>query len=299
MIDFSAPPSPLQLIEDDFLLQKKIKLYIKRDDLLGEQIQGNKWRKLKYNLIDAHEKGYKKLLTFGGAWSNHIYATAAAGNRFGFETYAVIRGEKPAKFSNTLLFAKEMGMQFFFVSRSDYKEKNNATFLEKIKKEIGHFYPIPEGGTTPLALMGCKEMVAEIQQAIDFDVIATGVGTGGTLAGIVEGLSLSQQAIGFSSLKGDDTLSPFIQNLISKKDNKWEVNFDYHFGGYAKTNPTLIEFIKALYQKHQIQFEPIYNGKMMYGLYDLIHKDYFAPGTTIVAVHTGGLQGLRGFKDFV
>ena len=292
--------SPLQKLEDDFLKEKGIELFIKRDDLIHAYIQGNKWRKLKYNLFEARLNSIHTLLTFGGPYSNHIYATAAAAKLFHFKAIGIIRGDKGEVLSPTLQFAASQGMELYYMDRASYREKDDPTNIESLRAQIGNFYMIPEGGTNPLAVEGAAEIIEEIR--IPFDYICTACGTGGTLAGLVSGLKGQKQAIGFSSLKGTDTLTAKVSELVNYFTGfdypNYQVNFDYHFGGYAKVKPELIAFIKEFKLKYHIQLEPVYTGKMFYGLFDMIKNDRFARGSTIVALHTGGLQGLCGYMNY-
>ncbi len=295
---FTIINTPLQKIEDDLLLSKSINLYLKREDLILSEISGNKWYKLKYNLIEAENNGIKQILTFGGAYSNHIFSTAAACNLFGFESIGIIRGEEHLPLNPTLSFAVENGMKLFYLDRSVYRDKYNEILLNKLKNKFGDFYLVPEGGSNSFAVKGCSEIIKSI--AIPFDYICTPCGTGGTLAGIVVGLNNESSALGFSVLKGSSFLNTEVERLIlnhnGKRYNNWSINFDYHFGGYAKYNFELINFINTFYENHKIKLEPIYTGKMLYGIYDLIKNDFFKKGQTIIAIHTGGLQGLKGIN---
>ena len=292
--------SPLQKLEDDFLTEHGIELYIKRDDLIHPEIQGNKWRKLKYNLFEARVNSINTLLTFGGPYSNHIYATAAAARLFHFKAIGIIRGEEEAVLSPTLQFAASKGMELYYMDRESYRQKEDPTNIESLRTQIGNFYLIPEGGTNALAVEGAAEIIEEIN--IPFDYICTACGTGGTLAGLVSGLKGEMQVIGFSSLKGTDTLTPKVHDLVSYVNgfdyNNFNINFDYHFGGYAKVKPELIDFIKDFKRKHKIQLEPVYTGKMFYGLFDMIKQGRFERGSKIIALHTGGLQGLNGYMNY-
>lgn len=291
--------SPLQLIQDELLNEKGITLYLKRDDLIHEYIGGNKWRKLKYNLMEARLNKQNTLLTFGGPYSNHIYATAAAAKLFHFRSIGIIRGEEPVVKSETLKFAASQGMELYYMDREMYRQKDEPENIESLKVQIGDFYYVPEGGTNLLALEGVSEIIEELD--IDYDVICAPCGTGGTLAGLVAGLQRKKQVLGFSALKGDDTLTSTVNNLLADYCNEppsnFTINFSYHFGGYAKVKPELIAFIKDFKKRFNIQLEPVYNGKMLYGLFDLIKQGHFKPGTTIVALHTGGLQGLSGYAE--
>ncbi len=302
------PPSPIQELKCKLLATKNIRLIVKRDDLLrigtaNDAFCGNKWRKLKYNLLEAARFQYDTLLTFGGAYSNHLAAVARAGQLFDFQTIGVVRGEASEAFNPTLRFCVHCGMQLHFVQRSAYREKNTPDFIGHLEKRFGRFYLLPEGGTNALALQGCEEIVSEIEEQHGHEFpgyIAVACGTGGTLAGIVQGLKGKSEAIGFSVLKGD-FLQKEVEKLLSKKSENplpnWQIKNDYHFGGYAKFQPELIDFINQFKKEHHIPLDPIYTGKLFWGLFDLIKKDHFLPETTIVAVHTGGLQGIAGFNE--
>lgn len=268
-----------------------IEVYVKREDVLHSEISGNKFRKLKYNLIEARNLGFTKLLTFGGAYSNHIAAVAAAGKEFGFETIGVIRGEElQEKYleNPTLKKASENGMQFEFVTRTQYRDKNNLEFLDQLKEKFGDFYLIPEGGTNNLAVKGCKEILTDDDRMFDF--ICCAVGTGGTISGIINSLKPHQKAIGFPALKGD-FLTEDIQKYAEK--SQWNLVTDYHFGGYAKINDKLKHFMKQFFKKYLISLDPVYTSKTFFGVIDLISKGYFKPDSKILIIHTGGLQGLQ------
>jgi 1-aminocyclopropane-1-carboxylate deaminase len=288
--------SPLQKIEEPLFSEKGVELFIKRDDLIHPEISGNKWRKLKYNLEEAARLGKKNLLTFGGAYSNHIYATAAAGKEFGFHTIGIIRAKDASDENPTLSFAKSCGMELHFIDRDEYRSKNDENFLQKLKAEFHDPYIIPEGGANVQGAMGCAEIIAEID--IPFDYICCACGTGTTLAGLALGLKGRSKALGFAVLKNGGFLNDEVSKLLGREAgyNHWSINTDYHFGGYAKSDTILLKFITELEQKHQIQYEPIYTGKMMYGIYDLLAKGVFKKGERIIALHTGGLQGLAGWK---
>jgi 1-aminocyclopropane-1-carboxylate deaminase/D-cysteine desulfhydrase-like pyridoxal-dependent ACC family enzyme len=267
---------------------------MKREDLLYPEISGNKYRKLKYNLLEAQTKGYSTLVTFGGAFSNHIAALAVAGKIFGFKTIGIIRGEELiGKISEnpTLLLAQENGMQFEFVSRIQYRDKGNPEFIDYLKDKLGDFYLVPEGGTNALAVIGCEEILTEDDQG--FTHICCPVGTGGTISGIINSLKENQKAIGFPALKGS-FLSDDIRSFA--KNNRWKLINDYHFGGYGKINEEFIRFLNEFYQINNVPLDPIYTGKMMYGIFDLIKKDFFPENAKILAIHTGGLQGIAGMN---
>jgi 1-aminocyclopropane-1-carboxylate deaminase len=281
-----------QEIKLDF--PKGIKLYMKRDDLLHPIISGNKFRKLKYNLYESKRLGYKKMLTFGGAFSNHIVAVAGAGKEFGFETIGIIRGEELQEKINenpSLSVAQKFGMKLVFVSREKYRIKESAEFIAELHAQFGDFYMLPEGGTNELAIKGCEEILSDGD--IEFTHICSSIGTGGTISGIINSAASHQNIIGFSSLKGG-----FLQKDITKFANQknWTINCEYHFGGYAKVTNELIEFMNSFYMEYAIPLDPIYTGKMMFGILDLIQNDFFPPKSKILAIHTGGLQSIAGMN---
>lgn len=291
--------APLQLISEPFLQERAITLYLKREDLLHPHISGNKWRKLKYNLQEARNQRKNTLLTFGGAYSNHIAAVAAAGQEFDFQTFGFIRGEPHEPLNPTLTFAQNCGMQLHYLNRTTYREKQNLAFQRQLQADYPQAYLLPAGGTNSLAVKGCTEIIADIK--VSFDYIGCACGTGGTLAGIIAGLQGRAQVLGFPALKGGQFLAMDVTALLREYNGhpyeNWQLQTDYHFGGYAKVKPALIAFIQSFKATHHIQLEPIYNGKMLYGIYDLVQQGFFKSGSTIVAIHTGGLQGLAGFTE--
>jgi 1-aminocyclopropane-1-carboxylate deaminase len=271
-----------------------ITVHIKREDLIHPFVSGNKFRKLKYNLLQAKEEQQETLLTFGGAYSNHIAAVAFAGKEKGFKTIGIIRGDELRdKISEnpTLKFAENCGMQFEFVSRETYRLKTEISFLENLKQKFGNFYLIPEGGTNDLAIKGCEEILTK--EDAEFDYIGCSIGTGGTISGIINSILPHQKVLGFPALKGD-FLKEEIRNIV--KNNNWELLTDYHFGGYGKVDEELIAFINQFYITNNIPLDPIYTGKMVFGVIDLIHKNYFPPQSKILLIHTGGIQGIQGMN---
>jgi len=284
-------PTPTVEITDPIVEKAGVRLLIKREDLNHPLISGNKWWKLKYNLAGAQTQNKKTLLTFGGAYSNHIYATAAAAAELGFKSIGIIRGEETLPLNSTLSFAKQQGMSLNYVSRELYRTKTSSQFMDALEQQFGGFYLIPEGGTNALAVKGATEFAQTLN--MDFDNVCCPVGTGATLAGLINGLP-EKKVIGFSVLKGGEFLTEDIQALTSLNGN-WSVMTDYHFGGYAKTNSALEQFIRTFQAKHAIPLDQVYTGKMMAGIYDLIQKGHFVRGNTILAIHTGGLQGKSVF----
>ena len=272
-----------------------IRLFIKREDLIHPFISGNKYRKLKYNLKEAKRIESKSLLTFGGAFSNHIAAVAFAGKQNGFKTIGIIRGEELAEkalLNPTLQFAKDNGMLFYFISRELYRNKTSIDFKDDLKNKFGDFYLIPEGGTNKLAVQGCEEILTK--EDYQYNYICCCVGTGGTISGLINSSQSHQKILGFPALKGD-----FLSREILKfaKTNNWELISDYHFGGYAKINESLIAFINRFQSDHNILLDPIYTGKMLYGIVDKIQKNQFEKGSKILAIHSGGLQGIVGMNE--
>jgi 1-aminocyclopropane-1-carboxylate deaminase len=291
--------TPLEKVNDPLLRERKISLFIKREDLNHPHMSGNKWHKLKYNLQKAINQGSDTILTFGGAYSNHIYAVAAAGKIFNLNTIGIIRGEEHLPLNPTLAFAKDNGMRIYYLDRSSYRKKESSEIIKQLQKKFGDFYLLPEGGTNEFAVKGCSEIISKID--IDFDYICCPCGTGGTLAGLISGLNGNKFALGFAVLKGasflKDNVNSLLKNFTDSSFLNWDVNLDYHFGGYARTNSILLDFVNRFTSITKIPIEPIYTGKMLFGIYDLADKGFFTEGSRIIAVHTGGLQGLKGLSD--
>lgn len=267
---------------------------LKPDYLIHSTVSGNKYRKLKYNLQKAQSENYKGILTFGGAFSNHIAATAAAGQALNIPTVGVIRGEELAskiELNSTLKYAKSCGMHLEYVSRSDYKQKNDAAYLKLLLENFKNFYVIPEGGTNALAIKGCQEILS--QEDLSFDIICCAVGTGGTIAGLINSSLPTQKIIGFPALKGG-----FLNEDICKfaTQSNWELWEAYHFGGYAKVDSKLITFMNDFKTTYKIPLEPVYTAKMMYGIFDAIQTGKIPKNAKVLAIHTGGLQGIEGMN---
>ncbi|MFA0961703.1 1-aminocyclopropane-1-carboxylate deaminase/D-cysteine desulfhydrase [Roseivirga sp. BDSF3-8] len=297
------PYRPLiqQIVTPD-TLERGVSLYLSREDRNDPLIQGNKFHKLKLNLAAAREQGLSTLLTFGGAYSNHIYATAMAGKRFGFETVGIIRGEKHPVLNPTLQAAANAGMTLYYIDRERYRNKYSEEVLRNLTHEFGDFYLLPEGGTNKLAVQGCRDMVKRLP--LHFDFITLPAGTGGSAAGVISGLSIaptvSTHVIAFSALKGDflkNDIADLLQDEVIAPNVSWELETNYHFGGYAKITPQLATFIKEFRLTHDVVLEPVYTGKMLFGLIDMIRKGRFEKDTRIMAIHTGGLQGLEGMRE--
>lgn len=293
---------PLQPINDEITANAGVKLFVLRLDLNHRDISGNKLFKLKYNLEQARRQNKDTILTFGGAFSNHIAATAAAGKEYGFKTIGIIRGDKTDELNFTLRFAKQQGMELYFVSRELYKLKEETDFWSKAKfsdsliHKFSNSFIIPEGGANEEGIKGCEEIINYIK--IPFDKICCPSGTGTTLTGLILSLTGTQYAIGFQILKAERYIYNEVKTWLYKLNclkNNWHIEEVYHFGGYAKRSGELISFMEQFENQHHITLDFVYTGKMMYGIYDLIKQGKFKSGETIIAVHTGGLQGNAGF----
>jgi 1-aminocyclopropane-1-carboxylate deaminase len=281
-------PSPVQELNDERLSRRGVRVFLKRDDLINPELPGNKWRKLKYNLEAAAAGGHRTLLTFGGAYSNHIRAVAAAGHHFGYQTIGVIRGEEHLPLNPTLAFAVERGMTLDYLDRTSYRDKASPDVVASLRDRFGDFFLIPEGGSNAAAVRGVAELPAELQ--LEYDVICCSCGTGGTLAGIAASLPPAVRALGFSSLKGGGFLVDDVRRLqrdFGVETANWSIELDYHFGGFARRNAELDRFIVDFRERHGIDLEWVYVAKMIYGLFDLVASGRFEPGTSVVAVVTG------------
>lgn len=278
-----------QTVNEQHIEYLGVPLTIKRLDQIHPQISGNKFFKLKYNFQEAQQQGFKSMLTFGGAYSNHIAATAFAAHQFGFNSVGIIRGEelKDRPLNPTLATAQALGMQLHFISRTAYREKDQPEFLQTLSQQFPSHYVIPEGGTNQLAIQGCKEILTE-QDQLHYDVICCAVGTGGTMTGLIEASHSHQTVIGFSALKGD-----FLIEEVRQKTQKsnWYITDDFCCGGYAKTTPSLLEFMTWFEQQYQIRLEQVYTAKMLYGVFQWIKQAKFKANQRILLIHTGGLQG--------
>ena len=278
---------PLEEVEHIVLKKHGVQLYVKRDDLIHPFISGNKWRKLKYNIDEMKRQGKSTLLTFGGAYSNHLLATAAAGQKLGFRTIGIIRGEEPRERNPVLKKAEESGMQTYFISREEYRQKDTLEMYDRLKSTHGDFYLVPEGGANPLGVEGCREITKEIQA--QYSHICCCIGTGTTLAGIALSLQPGIKAIGFCVHKGGGSVSENVNRWTSGAGNYTIIN-DYHFGGFAKSTDELKAFIHEFFMETRIPSEPVYTGKMFFGIFDMVKKKFFRPGSVLVALHTGGIH---------
>jgi 1-aminocyclopropane-1-carboxylate deaminase len=293
-IAYSA--TPFQELEYPSLARSGVRIVVKREDLNHPHVSGNKWWKLKYNLQEAKRSGHHTLLTFGGAFSNHLYATAAAARELGFRSIGVVRGEETLPLNPTLAFARECGMHLHYVDRTKYREKDSDHFNLDLKRRFGDFYRIPEGGTNEHAIRGVAEFARAVKQQLHFDYLCLPVGTGGTLAGVIAGLAGDAEVIGVSVLKDGLFLQRQVENGLREFSGSlftnWRIETSYHQGGYAKTTPALLAFIEAMKHQHNLPLDRVYTGKLLVAVIDMIRQEKFKPGSTVLVLHTGGLQGV-------
>jgi 1-aminocyclopropane-1-carboxylate deaminase len=290
-----APVESLYLKE---LSEKNIKADVLRLDKIHDVISGNKWFKLKYYLEEALVNNFKTLLTFGGAYSNHIIATACTAKMFGLKSIGIIRGGEPAELSHTLLDAKRYGMQLEFISRDEYKRKNEKDFLARLKIKFPDCFIIPEGGAGIPGIKGSSEILDGIDRN-NYSHILCAVGTGTMSAGIVNASLPQQEIIGVCILKGMKNIQDEINELTDhpKKHTNFNIIHDYHFGGYAKKNAVLLSFMNSFFRQTAIPSDFVYTGKLFYAALDLIKKDFFSPGNRLLIIHSGGLQGNKSLPN--
>ncbi|MDZ4669178.1 MAG: pyridoxal-phosphate dependent enzyme [bacterium] len=284
------PYAPIEEIHQPQFQQKKVKLFLKREDLSHPYISGNKWRKLKYHLLAAKAQNKEILVTFGGAYSNHLLATAAAGAKYGFKTHGFVRGHEV---SNPVLhLCKLFGMQLQFVSRENYRQKESlfSNYFGLNQSAVN----IPEGGAGPLGEQGVAEIFEEKQMKENFEHIFCSVGTGGTLRGLIKGLHanhIEAHLHGVVVLKGAEEMD---QEFLDLSSNNYTLHHRFHVGGYAKTNEVLLAYIQNFASTTGVLLDQVYEGKMMLGIQTLVAENYFKPGSKILALHNGGLVGLLG-----
>lgn len=271
-----------------------------REDLIHPEVSGNKLRKLKYNLLEAEKLGKSTILTFGGAYSNHIAATATAGKLFGFKTIGVIRGDELNADSNeTLRKAKADGMELLFWSREEYRKRNESLIISGLQKNYPAAFIVPEGGSNSLGIQGCTEILRTPNDCENFDQIICSLGTATTFVGLICSLKKEQKALGISVLK-ESYLQQSVENQLAAipcQSKDWVINSTHHVGGYARVNEQLIDFIRRFFELSGIFVEPVYTGKMLFALSKLCQEYYFPPNSKLLAIHTGGLQGWNGFSD--
>ncbi len=292
------PHIPSTPLKHPLLDQLKVELEVLRLDQVHPIVSGNKFFKLKYNLEEALKQNHRKVLTFGGAYSNHIYATAAAAKLLGLQSIGIIRGEVADKNNPTLRSAKDAGMILKGISRELYRGKTHSEFIDQLRQNWGDFYLIPEGGTNALAIQGTTEILS--YATAHFSHLATPIGTGGTFAGLANSIFPQQELLGISSLKGEgiqEEMKQLLQTHGIQPKGSISIWTQYHHGGYAKWSSELIEFIHWFWESFGIPLDPIYTGKMAFACWDLLQKKYFNPGSRVLLIHTGGLQGNLGFTQ--
>jgi len=300
-------PLPLQRVLIQEFDEKNIELYVKRDDLIHPEVSGNKWRKLKFNIEQARFKGKDKIITFGGAHSNHIAATAKASEIYGLKSIGIIRGED-ADFDNyTLSFARSCGMKLIAVSRSEYRNADSWDYKELLKTKYHNFYLIPQGGANYYGVNGCIEIVNEIEAEINPHAIYVPCGTATTLSGMILGNKAQRKIFGVSALKGGEfLLNDVRKNLMEVYSDKETVEYaldqvslltDYHFGGFAKVKEGLIEFMRNFYRQSEIKLDPIYTAKAAYAMLDKVRNKHNKEPEKWVLIHTGGLQGIPAMEE--
>ena len=299
-------PSPEQRVHWPLAEAKGVELCVKRDDLIHPVVSGNKWRKLKYNVQEATEQNLKGIVTFGGAFSNHIAATAYAGKIHNLQTIGIIRGEE-ADFENpTLRKARQNGMVLQPISREAYANKTNPDFLEQLQRQYPDYLIVPEGGANLNGVLGCMDLLKEVEQEVD--VVACPIGTATTFTGLVASAGEGRSVLGFPAVKGGAYLRADVNNFLNQlhlleerpptlaPSSNWQFQTEYHFGGFAKMKEPLVRFMNAFWEETQIPLDPIYTAKMLFGLQEMIQNNAFEKGTRILAIHTGGLQGIAGMN---
>jgi 1-aminocyclopropane-1-carboxylate deaminase/D-cysteine desulfhydrase-like pyridoxal-dependent ACC family enzyme len=302
-----VPEILVQSMSDEVCSKFGVKLDVMRLDQVDADLSGNKWFKLKYNIQRAYKLKYSRLLSFGGYYSNHLHALAAAGHRFGFETIGVVRGVEPTIYGPTLSDLLEYGMQLKFVSRESYRNKACTQFISDLGKEFADVFIIPEGGSNVLGVKGCTEIVSHLWDDLSLapDYIVMGCGTGATLAGVILGTKNRCQIIGVSALKGAQYLEQNVLSLITEygkyeevepivSSDMWQIQHGYHFGGFARLTPELVNFMDEFTADVGLPLEPVYVGKSLYAIQDLVRRAVIPLGARVLLIHTGGLQGLRG-----
>lgn len=276
-------------LHETYFTEKRVGVAVLRLDMIHPVVSGNKLFKLNYFLKEASQNKYEGILTFGGAYSNHLVATAYACKTVGLKSIGIVRGEAPENYSHTLIDCEHYGMQLHFISRKDYGLIDDSAYLEALQKKHPTYLFIPEGGYHPLGANGA----ADIMSLIDNETthVCCAIGTATTFSGLLAGLKKNQQLIGVPVLKGLIDIKERINYLLADHSSNYYIADHYHFGGYAKKNDSLIMFMNDFYRKHQVPTDFIYTAKMMFGISDMIKQNYFNPGDKIVCIHTGGLQG--------
>jgi 1-aminocyclopropane-1-carboxylate deaminase len=287
----------VQPLGDDLLQEKKVTMEVLRLDRIHPVISGNKWFKLRYHILEAQQQQKKGILTFGGAWSNHLVATALACQQAGLASIGIIRGEQPAQLSATLQDVQKYHMQLQFIARAVYSIE--AAIIPALQEKYPDYYIVPQGGQSHLGVLGAAEIV-QLTQIKSYSHISCATGTGTMLAGLVHAALPHQQVIGICSLKmpatEDNSLNTFVKPYAAN-EKQYTIFYDYHFGGYARKTGELISFMNRIYQKHDLPTDFVYTGKLLFGLMHLVQTNYFQPGSRILVIHSGGLQGNRSLPE--
>lgn len=289
-------PSRIDELKDSFLKDFELRLYVKRDDLIHPVVSGNKWRKLKYNLLHLLKEEKEGLITFGGAYSNHLIAVAAACNQHNIPCVGIVRGDKESAFNSTLKKCALLGMKLCFVNRSLYRTKSDKNFIVDNWPQYAGYFMVPEGGANSFGIRGCSELMDEQARIYDHLVVSSGTAT--TALGILSSLR-KENLIVFSALKREMATEEKLKSAAKHQSKLNQLHyFDEHeFGGFAKINQELIDFTRDFYQRYGIQLDLIYNAKMFFKLFKLIKQGYFPAGSKILCIHTGGLQGNLGMEE--
>ena len=300
-VDISISTPVIEPLHCELLSQAAVSLSVLRLDKCHPLLSGNKWYKLKYNLLEFQKQADLPILSFGGAYSNHLHALAGAGKLVGMKTIGIVRGEMPEPLNPVLAYAREQGMALFPVSRDDYRRKQDADFLHELRVRFGDFHLLPEGGSNSLAIKGCAEIASLLkwQDADAKRLVALCCGTGTTMAGLISGLSKIQgdsapEVLGVSVLKGDGYLQGEVLGQLQAcgciDPVDWRVDDTHHCGGYARSNPALQLFLREFAEFSDLPLEPVYTGKLFYAVFDLIESGVISAGTEIVAIHSGGIH---------
>lgn len=292
--------SPITQMKLPLFQHHNIDVMVKRDDLIHPIISGNKWRKLKENLALVKANNKKGILSFGGAYSNHIHALAFACKEHQLASIGIIRGEQHYQTNATLSQARQWGMQLQFVDRATYRLRHQAEFLGQLAEQYPDYVIVPEGGSNSLALSGMADTIDELNEQTEYDDLFTATGSGGTLAGLIAADNNQHQLHGVAVLKQAEYLKQSIRELLptpAKEFTNWQLHLDYHCGGYGKFTEQDARNIQDIVQQTGIPFEPIYSGKMLLAFLDMVKQGYFKSGQRIVLLHTGGLQGLFGLAE--
>lgn len=285
--------SPEEELHLPLFEEKKVQVFIKRDDMIHPFISGNKWRKLKHNIIEVQKQNKKHLVSFGGIWSNHLLATACAAAHFGLKSTAFVRGEDIA--NDSVFMYRLYGMDLIFTDRQRYRDKK-ALFADHFADDSDAYF-VNEGGAGKLGARGCAEIIDELEHS--YDQIFCAAGTGTTAAGLLTGIMRKQPQARLhviAVLKGAGFLSEEISKYSEGLTN-FDLHTDYHFGGYAKYNDELLYLVRDFVSATGILIDQVYTGKMIFALMDMIRNDKFKPGSRILAVHTGGTFGILGVKE--